>query len=69
MTIFIITVKNTIHKFIFLFMYLFFNNMYPQLICKRHFMKICISDTFDDRIGKVFDYIKNKMKTYFKKII
>lgn len=32
-------------------------------------MKICISDTFDDRIRKVFDYIKNKMKTYFKKII
>lgn len=36
-------------------------------------MKICISDTFDDwkekRIGKVFDYIKNKMKNYFKKII
>lgn len=50
-------------------MYLFFDNMYPQLICKRHFMKICISDTFDDRIGKVFDYIKNKMKNYFKKII
>lgn len=38
-------------------------------------MKICISDTFDDRIRifeilfeKVFDYIKNKMKNYFKQI-
>lgn len=40
-----------------------------------HYMKICISDTFDDRIRifeilfeKVFYYIKNKMKNYFKQI-